>query len=363
VAVTGTLTTTGNTILGDATTDTLNVGAGGLVKDASGNVGIGTSSVRNATLVNALNGYTASNNGAVTPYFQWYNANAGTDLKTWRVGSNSGILIFETVNDAYSSATERMRIDAIGNVGIGTSSPGSKLTVGGNPPTSGAIAGVGASGGISLALSDNVNNSLYVKHVSGGATIGTDPGGQLAFATNGFTEAMRIDGSGNVLIGGSTTAAGPVILAKGGAAGGSIIQFFKPNSGATNVILNYYVATYVGGMNMDNTSTSFITSSDIRLKKDIVDAPSATQKIDDIKIVSHGWKHDKAVVDFGIIAQDLYEIMPRAVTKGDDNEEVETVWSVDYSKLVPMLIKAHQEQQAIINQLQADVATLKGLSA
>ena len=38
------LTTTGNTILGDATTDTLNVGAGGLIKDASGNVGIGTAS-------------------------------------------------------------------------------------------------------------------------------------------------------------------------------------------------------------------------------------------------------------------------------------------------------------------------------
>jgi hypothetical protein len=42
--VQGALTTTGNTILGDAATDTLNVGAGGLVKDASGNVGIGTAS-------------------------------------------------------------------------------------------------------------------------------------------------------------------------------------------------------------------------------------------------------------------------------------------------------------------------------
>ena len=42
--VQGALTTTGNTILGDASTDTLNVGNGGLVKDASGNVGIGTAS-------------------------------------------------------------------------------------------------------------------------------------------------------------------------------------------------------------------------------------------------------------------------------------------------------------------------------
>jgi hypothetical protein len=55
--------------------------------------------------------------------------------------------------------------------------------------------------------------------------------------------------------------------------------------------------------------------------------------------------------------------MPRAVTKGDDGEEVETVWSVDYSKLVPMLIKAHQEQQAIITDLKARIEVLEGASA
>jgi Chaperone of endosialidase len=111
------------------------------------------------------------------------------------------------------STTDIIRFDALasnvivpnGNLGVGTSSPSSKLTVGGNPPLSGAIAGVGASGGISLALSDNVNSSLYVKHVSAGvSTFGTDSGGQLAFATNGFSERMRIDASGNVGIGTSS---------------------------------------------------------------------------------------------------------------------------------------------------------------
>jgi len=119
---------------------------------------------------------------------------AGTTAGTAIVvsGDTSGSLVLQT-----NGTTTAVTIDTSQNVGIGTSSPSSKLTVGGNPPVAGAIAGVGASGGISLALSDNVNNSLYVKHVASGvATFGTDSGGQIAFATNGFTEQMRIDSAG-----------------------------------------------------------------------------------------------------------------------------------------------------------------------
>ena len=75
-------------------------------------------------------------------------------------------------------------------------------TFGGSPPTAGQVGIVGASNGVSLALSDNVNNSLYVKHIAGAAaTLGTDAGGQLAFAANGFTEAVRITSAGNFGIG------------------------------------------------------------------------------------------------------------------------------------------------------------------
>lgn len=97
--------------------------------------------------------------------------------------------------------TTTLYIKSDGNIGIGTSSPSSKLSVGGNPPSPGAIAGVASTGGTSLALSDNVTNSLYVRHPTGAVTLGTDAGGAIAFATNGSTERMRILSDGNVGIG------------------------------------------------------------------------------------------------------------------------------------------------------------------
>ena len=94
-----------------------------------------------------------------------------------------------------------------GNVGIGTTSPNAPLCVNGLPPQAGIISAVAASGGRSLALSDNINCSLYVTHLAGGVVIGTDSGNAIRFATNGFgssDEKARIDSSGRLLIGTSS---------------------------------------------------------------------------------------------------------------------------------------------------------------
>jgi hypothetical protein len=249
-----------------------------------------------------------------------------------------------------------MRIDSSGNVNIGsTGNYGGLLSV--NRTQTASVADLltlrDASAGITFNL------QTYGDPSTGTANRFNYSGAYLAFRKSG-TEQMRLDPSGNLLVGTTATinTAG-VLVGKGGAAGGGIVSLYKTASGTTNGLLNYYQSTYVGGINFDNTSTSFPTSSDKRLKKDISDSASATQKIDSIRIVSHGWKHDESVVDFGIIAQDLYEIMPRAVLKGDAEDEIQTVWSVDYSKLVPLLIKAHQEQQALITSLTARITALE----
>jgi hypothetical protein len=329
--------------------------------DSSGNVGIGTSSPAAAykLSVNGTGNFYQSVAGLgriflgdpadASGYIGMYRSalgpsNSTTAGNSLNFASLDGYTFNTSVSSAFGSQTERMRIDSGGNLLLGrTTGDGYRFSLVG---TTQLLAGM------QLTYSAVAASSISV--TSGGAmAFGLD-------ASSGGTERMRIDSSGNLLVGTITTSnTNGVMLGKGGAAGGGIIQLFKTSSGSTNGFLNYYGTTYVGGINFDNTSTSFPTSSDKRLKKDIFESASATQKIDDIRIVSHGWKHDEAVVDFGIIAQDLYEIMPRAVSKGDDEDEIQTVWSVDYSKLVPLLIKAHQEQQALITTLTARITALE----
>lgn len=109
----------------------------------------------------------------------------------------------------YSGTNFGMILNTAGYVGIGAASPSSRLTVGANPPQAGAIAAVASNGGISLALSDNINNSLYVRHPSGAVLIGTDPGGGFRLATNGSTAAetkLSIDTGGTATFTGTVVA-------------------------------------------------------------------------------------------------------------------------------------------------------------
>jgi hypothetical protein len=271
---------------------------------------------------------------------------------------------------AALTLTQAMTLDASGNLMVGTTTANGKLAVYQSTSGDGTISvgnaqdvytcNVGKQGSSAYGATSAGDAFLYTstKNISimadGGSSV-------IKFATGGNTERARIDSSGNLLVGKTSdtnSAAGVVVANSGGSSG--LVKCSKTASGTYNALLNYHNGTYIGGVDYSNTATSFPTLSDIRLKKDIVDAGSASAKIDQIRIVSHGWKHDDEVVEFGVIAQELNLVAPQAVTVGDDGEEIEKTWGVDYSKLIPMLVKAHQEQQALITQLQADVEALKG---
>ena len=106
-----------------------------------------------------------------------------------------------------------------------------------------------------------------------------------------------------------------------------------------------------------STNVSYNTSSDERLKENIVDMPSQLENILKVQPRQFDWKKHGNTAN-GFIAQELYETYPEAVTVGLE-DETQDPWSVDYGRLTPYMIKAMQEQQEIIESLKARIAALE----
>jgi hypothetical protein len=105
----------------------------------------------------------------------------------------------------------------------------------------------------------------------------------------------------------------------------------------------------VGSIKTNGYTTSYNTSSDERLKENITDAQDASAVIDGIQVRQFDWKADGEHQRYGMIAQELDTVAPEAVTKGETEDDM---WSVDYSKLVPMLVKEIQDLRKRVEELE-----------
>ena len=129
----------------------------------------------------------------------------------------------------------------------------------------------------------------------------------------------------------------------------SIAALFNRLSSNGEVVRFNRQGVDVGSIDVTTTSTSYTTSSDQRLKENIADADDAGSKIDAIQVRKFDWKADGSHQDYGMIAQELLEVAPEAVSQGETEEEM---MGVDYSKLVPMLIKEIQSLRNRVAQLE-----------
>lgn len=104
-----------------------------------------------------------------------------------------------------------------------------------------------------------------------------------------------------------------------------------------------------GSIKTNNTSTQYNTTSDQRLKENIQDATDAGSKIDAIQIRQFDWIGSDVHQDYGVVAQELIDVAPEAVSTSDNEEDM---MGVDYSKLVPMLIKEIQSLRSRVAELE-----------
>lgn len=317
---------------------------------SDGNVGVGTSAPgQTLQVVNASNYQFRLGAGST---FNYDMGRSGSDGLLYFYGNQSGFTGY-----VFSGADgERMRINASGNVGIGTSSPGSNtrlnvagrglFTSGGFDPSDGTASGVSIS-------YDTGNNVGTIGAVQTGVSERElrMRGNTLTFFTNGANERMRIDSSGSVVIGATSAAGARFNVTTASAA--DVIYVDANTAGAAGTAV--YVlpirtaATFRGGVRWNGTSVEYNTTSDIRLKENITDADDASALIDAIQVRKFDWKETGFHQRYGFVAQELVEVAPEAVSASSDPEEM---MGVDYSKLVPMLVKELQSLRARVAQLE-----------
>lgn len=343
--------------------------------DTSGNLGIGTTSAIYKTQINSNGSQLRLDNsgGGQFTEINWASAGVTKANCYWdQVGTSltfgtdtSAPLVFKT------NTSERMRIDSSGNVGIGTS-PTGLLDVKGN--TNGAVVQClrnDSTGAFSTVIYQMSAGSRYVNQTvsypgqfiqlvgSSIPTIFLDFDTQI-FRNTAGTERMRIDSSGNLLVG-TTTNTGTA-RAQFAFSSGNGIGIQNNIGSAANGMIFHYGASSVGSITINTTATSFNTTSDYRLKETIEPMTGALAKVAALKPVTYKWKVDGSDGE-GFIAHELAEVCPHAVTSEKDAVDAEgnpVYQGIDTSFLVATLTAAIQEQQAMIEELKAKVAKLEG---
>jgi hypothetical protein len=167
------------------------------------------------------------------------------------------------------------------------------------------------------------------------------------------------DASGNLLVGLPTSVDGKVQIKVTTANWGLAINH---TNATTQYLTSFmYNGTAIGSITGNNTNTTYTTSSDYRLKENIVPMVGALAKVSLLKPVTYSWRIDGSNSE-GFIAHELAEVVPDCVTGEKDAIDVDgkpVYQGIDTSFLVATLTAAIQEQQALITSLTARLELLE----
>jgi hypothetical protein len=269
--------------------------------------------------------------------------------------TNTGIFFPAADTIAFAEGgAEIARFDSSGQLGIGTSSPASGLEV------------KGTGSFPRLTLSDtSLAASATIGCNDGDLILTSDSGNTVGDSTMLFyvdtTERMRINSGGDVLFGTTSTNTGNgAVMYRGNGTG-----TYWRNATSTSSSWEHWSfrigTTQVGAITTSGSNTSYVTSSDYRLKENIAPMTGALATVQALKPCTYTWKADGSDGQ-GFIAHELAEVVPDAVTGQKDAVDEDgnpKYQGVDTSFLVATLTAAIQELKAELDGVKAELATLK----
>jgi hypothetical protein len=273
----------------------------------------------------------------------------------------------DTMFRVQDGSTTKFQINKNGYVGIDEGSPGTLLSLKGAADTS--IITLKCTKNDSSWSGERIGGINFFSEDGSGAGAGirgsinyiatSSSGGSTAmtFKTGDNSERMRITNDGDVEITGGyatstafqTTGALRVLSNSSSNNGNVALELLNDATGTR------YLASFannngvVGSISTLAFATTYNTSSDYRLKEDLQDF-KGLDKISKISVYDFKWKTDESR-SYGVMAHELQEVLPQAVVGEKDAEEMQ---GVDYSKIVPLLVKSIQELKAEVDLLKQE---------
>jgi hypothetical protein len=267
-----------------------------------------------------------------------------------------------------STPTSSLNLDSSGNVGIGTSSPSSY-------GKAGIVTSAGSGSGGPASAIANASLSLGATTTSGALAMGVDATGsyyawiQATTTANAASYDLALNPIGGSVLTGKTTTSittvGTVLAAQGRI---SVTNATTTSADDGIQIYSTGAANYRFWVGMDGTihavSTSIAAISDASLKTNVKDLETGLTEVMALKPRRFDWINGDGTNVAGFIAQELEQVLPELVVESKYSQDEQgnqiTKKSIKMGDILPTLVKAIQEQQALIIQLQADVAALKG---
>ena len=268
---------------------------------------------------------------------------ASNDGSNWIVQANSSAGHFDSAtlefdHNAAGTATTRFSIGSTGFVGIGRVTNSYKL---------------------SLVTDSTIQNGVYISGGTGSGNhafyVENQDGSSEHFAVRGDGQIrMNASRAGNILFGTTSlstiTGGSPSGSGFGMESSGRVTLFQGTTSTAAMTMQAFYNPNgQVGRIATNGSGTGFFTSSDYRLKEDLKDF-NGLEKVSEIPVYDFKWKTDENR-SYGVMAHELQKVLPDAVSGDKDAEEMQ---SVDYSKIVPLLVKSIQELKAEVDLLKQE---------